>query len=223
MKIVGYTRVSSTEQGLHGHSLEAQATKIRAYAAAFGLDLVGVVEDSAQSGKSLRRPGIQRVLAMLESGEVAGVLVAKVDRLSRSVVDVDTLVRSYFSENAKHPAALLAVDNHIDTATAAGRMLLNVLMSINQGERELIAERTRAALQHLKESGVKLGPPAIEKDAEGQAVVARIQALKAQGLPLRGIAAALEAEGIRPRRADHWSPAALAKIIARTAPQKEAA
>ncbi len=106
MKIIIYTRVSTSEQVSSGVSLDAQRAKLTAYAAAFDLEVVEVVEDAGESAKSLQRPGLQRSLQMLKSGQADGLLVSKLDRLSRSVADWQTLVTSYFSERrqatAKH-------------------------------------------------------------------------------------------------------------------------
>jgi len=220
MKVIGYTRVSTDEQADHGVSLAAQAEKVRTYAALYGHELVRIVEDAGQSAKRLRRPGLQEALQAIRNGEADGLLVAKLDRLSRSIGDMAALFTEYFGEGSKRGASLLSVGEQMDTDTAGGRLVLNVITCASQWEREVISERTKAALAHLKAQGVKLGPPALESvSLEGQKAVARIHELKAAGLPLRKIAEVLTAEGFHPRRAVRWTPATLAKILAR----KEAA
>lgn len=87
MRVVGYVRVSTDEQAEGGRSLEAQREKVERYAELHGLELAGVVEDGGASAKTLERPGLGTALGMLERGEVAGLLVTKLDRLSRSVRD----------------------------------------------------------------------------------------------------------------------------------------
>jgi len=214
MKVIGLTRGSTEEQVC---TLAAQTEKIRGFAAAFGHELVDIFEDAGQSGKSLNRPGLQAALEAIRDGRAQGLLVAKLCRLSRSVVDLDTLVRTYFADTAKYHAALLVVDQHIDTGTAHGRMLLNVLMSINQGERELIAERTRAALQHLKSQGVKLGGVRAAATLADPLTVARVMELRAAGKTLRDIAGALTAEGYDTLRGGKWGAETVRKILAREA------
>ena len=85
-------------------------------------------------------PGLQRALALLKTGPVEALLVVKLDRLTRSVVDLGQLIETYF---APGKAALMSVAEQIDTHSAAGRLVLNILASVSQWERETIAERTR--------------------------------------------------------------------------------
>ena len=96
MRVFGYVRVSSEEQATSGQSLAAQEEKLRLYARLHGLELVDLVSDAGISGKSLDRPGISRILEGLKAGEASGIVVAKMDRLSRSVGDWARLVEEYF-------------------------------------------------------------------------------------------------------------------------------
>src|SRR5947209_965803 len=111
VRVVGYVRVSSDQQAESGLSLAAQESKLRAYAVATDLELVDVVVDAGQSARDLDRPGLARMLTMLDAGDVDGVLVAKLDRLTRSVRDLADLVERYFAKRA----ALLSVGDSIDT------------------------------------------------------------------------------------------------------------
>ena len=96
---------------------------IAAYAGLYGLELVAVVEDAGVSAKTLERPGLQSVLAMLRRGDVEAVVVAKLDRLTRSV-------------RTEGNAALLSVNEPIDGRSAGGRMVLNLLATVSQWARE---------------------------------------------------------------------------------------
>ena len=151
-------------------SLAAQETKLRAYAVAMDVELVDVTVEQA-SAKDLACPGLQRALAMLDAGDVQGMLVAKLDRLTRSVRDLGNLIADYFASRFQ----LLSVADSIDTRTAAGRLVLNVLASVGQREREVISERTKDALQVLKSRGVKLGRSPVSID------VARAAGLLSEG------------------------------------------
>jgi hypothetical protein len=103
----------------------------------------------------------------------------KLDRLTRSVRDLGALLDGYFHDRF----ALLSVMDSIDTRTAGGRLVLNVLASVSQWERETIAERTRTALAFKREQGVKLGRRPIEEVREdGAEIVARVAALQREGL-----------------------------------------
>lgn len=86
VKVLGYVRVSTEEQSESGHSLGAQREKLKAYAALYDLELVEIVEDGGQSAKTLNRPGLQRALKILRNGEADGIVIVKLDRLTRSVV-----------------------------------------------------------------------------------------------------------------------------------------
>src|SRR5690606_26004464 len=87
-RVVAYVRVSTDKQASDGNSLDAQRAKLEAYAAAFGLEVVALEVDAGVSAKSLDRPALQRALAMLDAGEADGLLVTKLDRLTRSVRDL---------------------------------------------------------------------------------------------------------------------------------------
>src|ERR1700723_1232086 len=108
-RVVGYIRCSTRLQATEGVSLAAQEARLRAYALALELDLVAVERD-VQSAKTKDRPGLARALAMLDAGAADGVLVTKLDRLTRSVRDLGTLIESHF-----HRYTLLSVGDCIDT------------------------------------------------------------------------------------------------------------
>jgi site-specific DNA recombinase len=201
MRIVGYLRVSTGEQAASGLGLEAQRARIEAYATLYGHTVVDWQTDAGASAKSLDRPGLSAALALLDSGAADGVCVAKLDRLTRSVRDLGELLDGPF-----HSAALVSVAEQIDTATAAGRMVLNILASVAQWEREAIGERTSAALQAKRARGERVGHLrygyrlAVDGKTEEpcpaeQAIIAEARALRAAGLSLRAIAAELERAG----------------------------
>ena len=193
------------------------------------LDLVAIVEDASVSAKSLVRPGVARALAMLEAGGAEGLLVTKLDRLTRSVRDLGDLVERYFASRF----SLLSVADSIDTRSAAGRLVLNVLASVAQWEREATGERTRDALAHIKRDGVRLGGAGLgwtrseATDSNGRRVVenvkteaetvARIVALRSEGASLREIAATLDAEGHTTKRGGRWAAETVRKVLARVA------
>ena len=140
MRVIGYTRVSTEEQSRSALSLESQETKIRAYCPIYDLDLVRIVSDPGCSGKDLDRPGMAEVLAALRrrKGGIDGVVIVKLDRLTRSIGDWDDLIREFFQPRAGK--RLFSVGDSIDTGTAAGELVLNVLMAVAQWERKAIAE-----------------------------------------------------------------------------------
>jgi site-specific DNA recombinase len=208
-KAVGYIRVSTDKQTEHGVSLEAQQAKIAQYAALYDLELVDIIIDAGASAKTLERPGLQRALGLLRKGQANALLVAKLDRLTRSVKDLGTLVDTYFSSDK---ITLLSVADSIDTRTAAGRLVLNVLGSVAQWERETISERTADAMAHKRANGQRTSlyaPYGFQIAADGQTLVAdeseqallgAIRDARSRGLTHRAIVSELARQGFTTRK-----------------------
>ncbi len=155
LRVVGYIRVSTDEQARDGSSLANQAKKIRQYCELHELDLVRIETDAGVSAKSLERDGLAAVLDDLKHERVAGLVITKLDRLTRSLEDWSQLIRRYFRD--KGGAQLFSVSDHIDTRSANGRMVLNLIMTIAEWEREVIAERTKDVLQGKISRGERCG------------------------------------------------------------------
>ena len=188
IRVLGYVRVSTEEQARSGAGLAAQRAAIRETCASRGYELVEVIEDSGASAKSLERPGIKRALVELDGGRADALMVAKLDRLSRSMLDFSGLM-----ERARRRGwAIIALDLGVDTATPAGDMMANVLATFAQFERRMIGQRTKDALAQKKAQGVRIGRPRILPDA----VVRRIVSARASGLTLRAIANDLNRDGV---------------------------
>jgi site-specific DNA recombinase len=219
-KTIAYLRVSTEEQATSGVSLEVQRARCEAYAGLYDLELTEVIIDAGVSAKTLKRPGLTRALELLKRGEVSALLVMKLDRLTRSVRDLATLL-DLFTDGRR---ALLSVGEQIDTRSASGRMVLNVLTSIAQWEREAIGERTKAALDHMRDLGqrttgaipygMKLGPDNyLMTDVTEQQVIVSAQKLRALGLSLRAIGASLSEEGHLSRAGTPFTPSAVSKML----------
>lgn len=220
-KTIAYLRVSTDKQADKGVSLEAQRAKVAAYAELYDLEIVDVIVDAGVSAKTLDRPGLVRALAALKSGKADALLVAKLDRLTRSVRDLGELVERYF---APGKAALLSVGEQIDTRSAAGQLVLNVLASVSQWEREAIGERTSAAMQHMATEGAYTGGEAptafavvvgrLQPVEAEQAVLAEARKLRAAGLSLRAVAAELDRAGLRARTGRPFAATQIARMVA---------
>jgi site-specific DNA recombinase len=227
MRVIGYIRVSTDEQASGGQSLGAQRAKIQDYARLYDLELVAVIEDAGVSAKSLNRPGLQKALAMLRAGKADGLVIAKLDRLTRSVADWQILIDEYFGERAGRQ--LFSVADSIDTRTAAGRLVLNVLLSVAQWEREIISERTRDALQHKIRKGERCGKVRFGYDVADdgitlvpnhseQATIGLIRQLRSNGQTLRQIANELSIHAIPTKeRASAWTHTTVHRILTRIA------
>jgi site-specific DNA recombinase len=153
-----YTRKSS-EEGLEMefNSLEAQRESSEAYVAsqrAEGWILVSDrYDDGGFSGGTLDRPALKRLLADIEAGKVDVVVVYKIDRLSRSLMDFSRLVEVF----DKHQVTFVSVTQSFNTTTSMGRLTLNVLLSFAQFEREVIGERIRDKFAASRKRGIWMG------------------------------------------------------------------
>jgi len=222
-RAVAYIRVSTDKQRERGLSLEAQQERVRAYAALYGLVIVEIVVE-ALSAKSLKRPELQRALLMLENGQADALLVVKLDRMVRRVRDLGELIERYFAPGKWD---LFSVSEQIDTRSAAGRLVLNVLASVAEWEREVIGERTAAVLQHKRTlgefTGGKTTPYGYVLGEEGQElvpypreqmVIDLARSLRSQGLSLRGVAGELRTRGYTNRMWRPWHAQQIATITA---------
>lgn len=233
MKSIGYIRVSTEEQANSGLGIQSQRDRITAQAAALSLELVEVIEDAGKSGKNMDRPGLQRVIELTRSGVVHAVIILKLDRLTRSVRDLGFLLDLF----TKYDVALVAVTDAINTATAAGRFMVNVLGSIAQWERETISERTSAALKVKRDRGERTGGTVpygfdvvgqIRNVVDGtvrmvrgrlvpnegeQAMIRRMRGLREIGWSFRRIANDLDTREVKPKKGKHWHPETVKRVI----------
>jgi DNA invertase Pin-like site-specific DNA recombinase len=146
-------RVSTEKQADLGVSLEAQTAKIRPMAVVQGAEFVDVLVDAGESAKSLQRPGMTRLLALVDTRAVDTVIIAKLDHLTRSVADLAELLKRF----ERRGVSLVSVADALDTRSAAGRLVLNIMVSVSQWEREAIGERSRDAMRHKKAMGESVG------------------------------------------------------------------
>ena len=191
MRMIGYVRVSTQEQGGSGAGLAAQRHAIESLCESRGWELDRFERDVMSGSTTRRRPGLARALESCVDGAADGLIVAKLDRLSRSLLEFSTLV-----ERAQREGwALVSAGEGFDLSTSHGRMVAGILATFAAFERDLISERTRAALAVKRSEGVRLGrPPTLRSD-----VRERVVALRSEGLSLRTIASVLNDEGV-PRR-----------------------
>ena len=153
-RVLGYVRVSTEEQA-GGAGLEAQRQAILAECRRRGWELVETIEDAGYSAKDLKRPGIRIAVEQLERGKADALVVSKLDRLSRSMLDFTALM----DRAQRQGWGIVALDCAVDTTTPAGEAMAHVLATFAQFERRLIGQRTRDALAEKKKQGVRLGRP----------------------------------------------------------------
>ncbi|HMF12333.1 MAG TPA: recombinase family protein [Gemmataceae bacterium] len=194
---LGYIRVSSEEQADSGLGLEAQRQRIAAYCAMKGLLLAEVFEDPGISGgKPLAtRPAGSQLLAVAKKSK-AIVVVAKLDRLFRSVADAASVI----AEFDKKGIPLVAI------AEAFERSAMSV--------KRLRGERISGHAPYGRDFG-RGGRPV--RNAREHKIIARVRRLRAEGLSYRGIATRLDAEGVRPKRGRQWVHTTVKSVLMRNA------
>ena len=153
---------------------------------------------------------MQEALRVLEAGDAKALVVAKLDRLSRSLLDFAGLM----AKAQRQGWGVIALDVQVDTSTASGEAMANMLATFAQFERRLIGQRTKEALAIKKASGVRLGRPPVVP----QAVVRRIQRQRACGDSLRKIAEDLNISGVPTAQGGaRWYAATVRHVLLRTA------
>lgn len=218
----GYVRVSTEEQVKEGISLEWQKRKLEAWAEVKDLNLVEVITDEGFSGKDLNRPGLQRLLELCQDEDTEALIVYKLDRLTRKTRDLLHLVEERFEVGNTR---LLSITEEIDTETPMGKFFLTMTGAMAQMERELIAERTKAAFSHKKEQGHSMGlipfgfqraEGILSPNSDEQKVIRRMKRWRKQGLSFREIAQRLNEKGILPRRQKtQWHASSVRLILQR--------
>lgn len=225
MNAIGYVRVSTEGQVKEGVSLEAQQAKITAWCIANGYELGSIHVDAGLSGgRADNRPALQTALAQA-CQQKAALVVYSLSRLARSTRDAIAISERL----AKNGADLVSLSEKIDTTSATGKMIFRLLAVLAEFERDQIAERTKGALVHLKGLGKRVSGRIpfgydLAEDEESLTVNEReqegirlMQALKAEGLSLRRIGAALTERGISSKIGKPWTAQAIKGILLREA------
>jgi DNA invertase Pin-like site-specific DNA recombinase len=204
--VIGYIRVSTDEQAGSGAGLAAQRAAILAEVRRRGWDHVEIIEDAGYSARDLRRPGLQAALEALHQKRADTLVVSKVDRLSRSLLDFAGLMDRATREHW----ALVALDLTVDTTSPAGEAMANVMATFAQFERRLISQRTREALAHKRAQGVRLGRhPQLPDD-----VYQRIVDERAAGRTLAAIADGLNRDTVPTAQGGKgWYPSTVRAVL----------
>lgn len=217
-KAVGYVRVSTKKQSQEGVSLETQKKKIKAWATMNDYDLIGIEEDPGYSGGRIdNREGLQKAMK-LACEQKAALVAYSLSRLSRSLKD--TLLIAEKLEKAE--ADLVSLSENLDTTSASGKMIFRIFCVLNQFEREVLSERTSAALQHKKEQGKIYGPIPYGFDRKGDMLVENqkeqdildlMRAWRKQGWSLRKIASELNERRIAAKKGGRWYSSSVRCVI----------
>lgn len=204
---ITYRRVSTTEQVDSGLGLDAQARAIASALAVRGWTEAKSLTDEGVSGSiaPTSRPALANALAILAAGEADALVVARLDRATRSVADLCQLL-----ELADHQGwDFIALDLGIDTSTPMGRAMAQMASVFSELERKMIGQRTSDAMQALKAGGRRLGRPVEQSDA----VRARIADARAAGQSMHAIAKALNAEVVPTARGGKWYASTVSRVL----------
>lgn len=169
LKAAIYVRVSTEEQANEGYSIEAQKEKLIAFCKSQDWQVYNIYADEGFSAKDLNRPAIQRLIQDAKNKCFDIVVFYKLDRLSRSLKDLTFLIDTFEKVNIK----IKSLTEPFDTTAPVGKLMLNMLGSFAQFEREIIGERTRLGLEKAFKQGkwVTVPPFGYRTDNEGKLVV----------------------------------------------------
>ncbi|OME55214.1 recombinase family protein [Paenibacillus odorifer] len=207
-----YCRVSTDEQAREGVSLDEQQERLKAYCKAMGWsDEVMLFIDDGYSAKSTDRPQLKRLMTYIENGEISKVMVTKLDRMSRRLLDLLTLIDMF----QQHQVAFISISESFDTNTPSGRLTLQVLGAVAEFERERIRERVLDNMFHAANQGKWLTQSPYGYRLEDKVLVIHEPEAKNvrqmyelylnQGMGFFAIARQLNEEGIPSRHNKEWS------------------
>ena len=195
MKAIGYIRVSTSGQAEEGLSLENQQARIQSFCCAKEWTLDRIITDAGCSAKDLDRPGMQEVITLAHGNAFDVLVICKLDRMTRNIRDLGYLTQDVFEATG---VAFSSIADNFDTTTANGKLVLNILGSVAQWERDIIAERTKEVLAHKKSKGEWAGRIPygfligdnghLEENPEEIRTIQSAKRMKRRGLSIRAIA-----------------------------------
>lgn len=199
MCVIGYARLSKARNG--SLSLDAQRLALEEACRARGWELVGVEADQASGKSRKRRPGLARAVAACRGRRANGIIAVRLDRLARSAADFSDLLR----EADAYGFGLTVLDFQIDTTTATGRLVADLIARVAEWEREVIAERTREALAEKRARGWhrRVYPATVRR---------RIVKRWRDGASIETITRELNARGIE-AQGSRWHPTSVQRIL----------
>jgi len=220
---VGYVRVSTEGQAVHGVSMEAQREKIKAWADLNGFSLVGLyVDEGISGGKMSNRPALQNAITKA-CKHGAALIVYSLSRLARSTKDALEISETL----RKSRADLVSLSERIDTTTAAGKMVFRMLAVLAEFERDLVSERTATAMQHLKRQNRRIShnlpfgfdladdDKHLSPNPAEQKTIGLMRRWHNAGRSLRTIADDLNRRGIHTKNGKRWSHVQVHRILNR--------
>ncbi|XQY90688.1 recombinase family protein [Metabacillus sp. HB246100] len=221
MRTAIYIRVSTDEQAKEGYSIRAQTERLKAYCVSQGWTVVDFFIDDGISAKDMKRPELKRMLKHIEQDLVDCVLVYKLDRLTRSVIDLYKLLEVFDKHNCKFKSATEVYD----TTSAMGRMFITIVAALAQWERENLSERVRMGMEQKAREGkwvMNLPPFGYDIDRENDTliinedegkIVQKIYDLYLSGKGMLKIANELNLMNIKTKSERNWTNQKVAYIL----------
>jgi DNA invertase Pin-like site-specific DNA recombinase len=203
--------VSTLEQR-ESASLGAQERALTEHARTQGWEVVGRYRDIASGRRLNGRQELRGALSRLEAGEADLILVQRLDRLTRSVRDL----QDFLDASREQGWGIVALDIGLDMTTSTGRMVANLMGTISAWFLEQLSERTTEGLEERRRQGVRLGRP----PRTDPGIRRRVRTLHSRGHSLGAIARRLNTEGVpTPSGAGMWYPKSIARLVERRAAQ----
>lgn len=197
-------------QANEGISLGVQERELRRAAELHGFTRIEIVPEIARSGKSISgRPALKSALIRLENKEADALFVTRIDRLARSTQDFLFII----DHSEKFNWRLVLLDLNLDTSSYSSRFVVTIMSALAEMERAIIAERQKEIHRDRRESGkiwgVTLGP----KTKVSEDVREMIDNYRDAGMSYREIAARLNADGVKPTRAEKWNVSSIHRLV----------
>ncbi|MDW8515859.1 recombinase family protein [Priestia flexa] len=221
MRTALYIRVSTEEQAKEGYSIRAQTDRLKAYCVSQGWEIVDFYVDDGQSAKDMERTNLKRMIQHIENGLIECVLVYKLDRLTRSVLDLYKLLEIFDAHGCKFKSATEVYD----TTTAMGRMFITIVAALAQWERENLSERVRMGMEQKAREGqwvINVAPYGYDLDKDNKSlivneaealVVKRMFNMYLSGKGMHKIALELNALNILNKSGNNWTGSKIGYIL----------
>ncbi|WP_426241854.1 recombinase family protein [Nocardioides sp. LHG3406-4] len=211
--MIGYTRISDSEQSTDGLSLDTQRKAIEQACSARGWELFEVFEDDGYTGRNDERPALQRARAMLaKRNRPDALVVSRLDRLTRSLKDLAVLI-----EDAEDRWGIVALDFDLNTTTANGELVAHILGAVARWESRMNSERTSAGMKAIHAAKRAKGEAFGFQQQADAATVKHILRLRAKGATFAAIARALDRSTPTPGGGVRWYPSTVERICKRSA------
>ncbi len=218
-----YVRVSTLNQVEEGHSIEAQIEKGQNFCKARGFELYDIYADKGISGKSLEnRFEIQRLLRDVDSQKIDVVIVWKISRLGRNQLEVHTLIKGFGDKGVD----VISISEGIDTTNGTGKLLVGILASVAEFERETIIENVKLGMEERARKGLKNGGKLLGYRTVGVGKEARLEVVESEaeivklifqryteGRGYRAIASELNEMGLRTKRGNYFNVCGVSTIL----------